>query len=738
MEPAPHPGAPLRDPMPPDLKDPSLYVNRELSWLGFNRRVLEEAMDPSQPVLERMKFLAIVDSNLTEFFEVRVARLHQQADAGLASPTPDRLPPGEVLKRVRELARALEADLYRCWNDQVKPALAQAGVRILSMAEADEVQVAFCEHYFDREVGPVLTPFTLDPAHPLPHLVSQALCLGVLLEDETPDRARRLGIVPVPRVLPRLVRMPGGMHDYVTLADLAATFIGKLYPSRRIVAVGPFRVTRNANLDVDEESARDLLTAIEDELRHRRRGDIIRFEVSAKASDELRERLLQAFDLETDDLYVVEGPVNMARLMAVYADVAEPTLKDPPLRSAHVGLPSDPEPLFARLREGDALLHHPYESFTHVVDFVEAAASDPQVLAIKQTLYRTGTDSPIVRALVRAAEGGKQVVVVVELKARFDEAANIAWARRLEASGVHVVYGLVGLKTHAKLTLVVRREGAGMRRYAHLGTGNYNSSTARVYTDLGLLTAREVLTSDVARVFNFLTSLSRPAKMEKMLVAPFDMLSRIVGLIRREAENAKAGRPARIVAKMNALADESVIEALYEASCAGVPIDLLVRGICVLRPGVPGVSENIRVVSVVGRFLEHSRIYSFENAGQPEVYLGSADWMPRNLRHRVEVLFPVEDAALRERLRTEILGTYLADRVKARRILPDGSHERIVALPGEAPVHAQASLLDLAARNARRLGEPMDAPTAPDGPSPARKRRRTSTRKVAEPLPPNV
>jgi polyphosphate kinase len=713
----------------PDLKDPALYHNRELSWLAFNRRVLEEAMDPTQPLLERLKFLSIVDSNLTEFFEVRVARLHQQVEAGVEPPGPDRLPAREQLKRIGEASRKLVADLYRSWNEQVLPALEQAGIRVVPMTHVDEVQSAFCAHFFDREVGPVLTPFTLDPAHPLPHLVSQALCLAVLLEDEGGEKTQRLGIVPVPRVLPRLVRLPGGMHDYVTLADLAAAYVGRLYVGRRILAVAPFRLTRDANLEVDEERAGDLLTAVEDELRHRRQGDIVRCEVSSKATPELRERLLRAFDLAEQDLYVVDGPVNMSRMLGIYGDVAEPALKDPPLRPASVGLPSDSEALFSRLRDGDVLLHHPYESFGHVLDFVEAAASDPKVLAIKQTLYRTSSDSPIVRALIRAAEGGKQVVVVVEIKARFDEAANIAWAKRLEESGVHVVYGLVGLKTHAKLTLAVRREGDRIRRYCHLGTGNYNPSTARIYTDLGLLTAREVLTADVARVFDFLTSLSRPPKMERMLVAPFDMLPRLVALVRREAEHAKAGRPARIVAKMNALADEAVIEALYEASGAGVSIDLIVRGICLLKPGIVGISDTIRVTSIVGRFLEHSRIYSFENGGAPEVFIGSADWMPRNLRHRVEVLFPIEDVALRDRLRSEILATYLADRVKARRILPDGSHERLQPLPGEAAVNAQAALLELAAKSGKRYGTPVEPPPSREDPSPVRRRRR---RKPAE------
>jgi polyphosphate kinase len=718
-----------------DLKDPALYTNRELSWLGFNRRVLEEAMDESVPVLERLKFLSIFDSNLAEFFEVRVARLHQQADSGITLPNPDRIAPREQIRLIGEKARALVADQYRCWNEQVKPALDAAGIRLLPMAELDDVGRAFCEHFFEREVGPVLTPFTLDPAHPLPHIPSLALCLGVLLEDESPEKRRRLGIVPVPRVLTRIVRLPGERRDYVTLGDLAAAFVGRLYPNRRILGAATFRVTRNANLDVDEEAASDLLQAIEAELRHRRRGDVVRIEVSSKASDDLRARLQDAFDLNPEDVYVVDGPVNMSRMMQVYGEVAGANLKDPPLRPAVLPLPSEAEPLFARLREGDVLLHHPYESFSHVVDFVEAAAHDPRVLAIKQTLYRTSSDSPIVRALARAAEGGKQVVVVVELKARFDEAANIQWARRLEASGVHVVYGLVGLKTHAKATLVVRREADRMRRYAHLGTGNYNPATARVYTDLGLLTAREALTADVAHVFDFLTSLSRPARMERMLVAPFDMLPRIKALIEREAEHAKAGRPAHIVAKMNSLADEEVVEALYQASQAGVGIDLLVRGICVLRPGIPGVSDRIRVVSIVDRFLEHSRIYSFENGGNPEVLVGSADWMPRNLRHRVEILFPIEDAAIRDRIRGEILGTYLADRVKARRLLPDGGHERIVGAPGEAPIRSQSALLETAAKVTGRLFERSDGPThAEEAPLRARPRRRRKSAQTP-PLP---
>ena len=415
-----------------DLKNPALYFNREWSWLDFNRRVLEEAEDPNQPLLERVKFLSIVDSNLTEFFEVRAARLQKQMDAGVSPPTPDHHSASEQWQGIAERAQALTADLYRCWNGLLRPALAEAGVSVLAMSEVDEVQLAFCDAYFEREAGPVLTPFTLDPAHPLPHLLSQALCLAVLLEDEDDDGELRLGIVPVPRVLPRLVRLPGPRHAYVTLADLSAAFVARLYPGRRILAVAPFRLTRNANIEVDEEAADDLLLAIEEELRHsRRRGDIVRLEVSHKSSPELRQKLLDVFEIDLDQLYVVDGPVNMARMMQLYQEVAAPTLKDASLRPVRVGLPSEPEPLFARLRKGDVLLHHPFESFSHVLEFIEAAAKDPQVLAIKQTLYRAGSDSPVVKALMRAAEEGKQVVVVVYLKARYAEAQNIAWARRL-------------------------------------------------------------------------------------------------------------------------------------------------------------------------------------------------------------------------------------------------------------------------------------------------------------------
>ncbi len=723
-------------PTPPDLLDPSLHVNRELSWLEFNRRVLEEAQDPTVPILERLKFLSIFESNLAEFFEVRVARLHQEVEAVHPVLRTDGMSPREQIRKIGVTVRALVAEHTRCWNEEVKPGLEAAGIRVLSFRELDDVGRAFCEHLFETEIGPVLTPFTLDPAHPIPHVLSLALCLGVLLEDESPERTHRLGIVPIPRVLPRVIRLPGERRDYVTLADLAEALVARLFPDRKILGAAAFRVSRNANLDMDEEAASDLLAAIEVELRSRRRGDFVRLEVSSRAGDELRGRLQDAYELADEDVYVVDGPVNMGRMMQIYADVHDPNLKDPPLRPAVLPLPSDPEPLFARLRESDVLLHHPYDSFSHVVDFLEAAARDDRVVTIKQTLYRTSADSPIAQALQRAAEGGKQVVVVVELKARFDEAANIAWARRLEASGVQVVYGLVGLKTHAKLTLVLRRESGGIRRYAHLGTGNYNAATARLYTDLGLFTARAGLTADVAKVFDFLTSLSKPARIERMLVSPFDMLPRIVGLIRREAEHARAGRPARIVAKMNGLSDEDVVVALYEASQAGVQVDLLVRGICTLKPGIPGVSERIRVVSIVGRFLEHSRVYSFENGGSPEVLLGSADWMPRNLRHRVEVLFSVEDPAIRERLRSEILRTYLADRVKARGMRPDGTYARLVPEAGEPAVSAQQAFLDATRRSGLQEPEAAESPSA-DGPTAtlARPRRRRSPRGTL-PLPP--
>jgi polyphosphate kinase len=693
-----------------------LFLNRELSWLAFNRRVLDEARDDRHPLLERVKFLAISASNLDEFFEIRVGGLLQQAEGGVDERGPDGLSPAEQLEAIARETHALVQDQSRCWNEMLLPELNRAGIHIRRLEELEAPERAAIAQYCARSLLPVLTPVTVDPAHPFPHVRNTALCIAVLVDTEEDGEVnRRLGVVTVPSVLPRIVRLPGdsGRIGYVFLADLVQSCAGELFHGLEVVETASFRVTRNSNLYVNEEEADDMMSAVEAELRNRRKGEAVRLEVEADASTELVDHLQANFELTPDQVYRIDGPVNLARIMRIHLDTPRPDLKDEPYSPIETP-PPDPDPFFEAIRRNDVLLHHPYDSFNTVVDFVSMAARDPNVLAIKQTLYRTGDESPIVKALIDAAEAGKEVTVVVELMARFDEEANIRWARRLEDAGVQVVYGLVGLKTHCKLSMLVRAENDGLARYAHLGTGNYHLATARLYDDVGLITARPDVTSDVAEVFNVLTSLSPEPRLKRILLAPFDMLEVMCERIRREAEHARAGRPARIVAKMNALLDASIIEALYEASQAGVQIDLIVRGICALRPGVPGVSDNVRVRSIVGRFLEHSRIFSFENGGDHEVWLGSADWMPRNLRKRVEVLFPIDDPVLRRRLRCQILSLYLADTAKARRLLADGGERRIEPAPGEAPLNAQESFMRLA------RGERVDFPDAfSDGAAPA-------------------
>ena len=656
---------------------PEWFTNRELSWLAFNRRVLEEARDPQNPLLERIKFLAIVDSNLSEFFEVRVAGLRQQAEAGVGDRNPDGLSPAETLEAIHAAARELVLESYHCWLREIVPALEKERIRILRPLELEPEDARWLEAYFDREIFPVLTPIAVDPAHPFPHVSSKSLSIAALLASDDPDQPERLAVVQAPSVLARVVRLPtrDGQRSYVFLADVIRWSLPKLFPGIPILDHTAFRVTRNSNLYVDEEEVENLLTAIEQELRRRRRGEAVRLEVRIPAGERLEHALLSVFSLEPSDLQECEGPVNLSRLqeLARLEDGNE-KLKAPAFTAPVHPAFREPEDILRSIRRSDVLLHHPYDSFSSVVDFIDSAARDPDVLAIKQTLYRTSKDSPIARALVSAADSGKQVTVVMELQARFDEEANIRWAKRMEEAGVQIVYGLVGLKTHCKLSLVVRREEDGIRRYVHIGTGNYNSATARLYTDFGLFSAAPDLTAEVATVFNTLTSLGRPPEFEHLLVAPFTLRRGMLDRIERETENARAGRPARIVAKLNALQDEEVIRALYRASQAGVKIELIIRGICCLRPGLPGVSENIRVTSIVDRFLEHSRVVRFENAGaEPEFWLGSADWMPRNLDRRVEVMCRVRAPALRERLEG-ILDVYLHDDVKARVILPDGSH----------------------------------------------------------------
>jgi polyphosphate kinase len=665
--------------MPPLSTDkPEYFLNRELSWLKFNERVLEEADDESNPLLERVKFLSITASNLDEFFEVRLAGLLQRIEDGYSIAGSDGLLPEQELELVIKETREFVDAQYSSWNDRLRPALAENGIRILALGDLDSGAADFLEDYCEREVDPLLTPITIDPAHPFPRVVNKALCLAFLLRRRRRSSAVYMGVITVPRSLPRILRVPSdeGTHDYVFLADLVAAHAAKMYRGYEIISAAAFRVTRNSNLYLQEEESRNLLESVRTELHNRRKGDAVRMEIDEGAAPEIVERLRGNFGLEEWQVFRTSGPVNLSRVSSIYEQTPRPDLKFKPFVPRELHLTGKSRDIFEEIRKHDILLHHPFDSFNAVVGFIETAAKDPRVISVRETLYRTGEESPIVQAMSEAA-ATKEVTVVVELKARFDEASNIRWARSLEDSGVQVFHGLVGLKTHCKLTLLVRRDPDGVtRRYAHLGTGNYNSVTARFYTDLSLLTANEEITEAVQEVFNFLTAYADHAHYDPLLVSPVDCAERTIALIQREADHARARRSARIIAKMNALLDKPIIQALYRASQAGVEIDLIVRGMCALRPGVRGVSDRIRVRSVVGRLLEHSRIFSFANAGEEELYLGSADWMPRNLYERVEVVFPVLDSLLRQRVRQEILESYLADTAKARILQSDGEYIR--------------------------------------------------------------
>jgi polyphosphate kinase len=687
-----------------DLDDPGLYVNRELGLLAFQRRVLEEAEDSGNPLLERVKFLAILASNLDEFFMVRVAGLKQQVEAGVAEVSPDGRTPAEQLAAVRLEVAALMADARACLQGRLLPELEEAGIRVLENATLDPSVRERVASWFERTVFPVLTPLAFDPGRPFPHISNLSLNLAVLIRDR--EGNERFARVKVPRTLPRLVPVDLGRpreHTFLWLEDVVAVHLGSLFPGMQVLESHPFRVTRNADFEIQELEAADLLETVEEGVRRRRFGEVVRLTVREGIPERVLQLLVQELEIDPQDVYRVAGVLGMGDLVQL-AGLDRPDLRDgtfvPGLPAGLEGLREEGEmDLFAAIRRQDLLLHHPYDSFTPIVDFLRAAARDPDVLAIKMTLYRVGRNSPVVEALVEANEHGKQVAVLVELKARFDEESNIEWARALEKEGVHVVYGLPGLKTHAKAALVVRQEEGRLRRYVHLATGNYNALTAQVYTDLGYLTCDEETGADVTDLFNYLTGYSAKTDYRKLLVAPINLREALQARLLREIEHARAGRPARLVFKVNALVDRATIRLLYAASCAGVEIDLLVRGICCLRPGIAGVSDRIRVTSIVGRFLEHSRVFYFLNGGEEEVFLGSADLMPRNIFRRVEVLFPVLSARHVAAVRDEILGVYLADNLKARRMLSDGTYERVRLGEGEAPMSAQAWLL-------RRRGEP--------------------------------
>jgi len=691
---------------PRDLSDPALYVNRELSLLEFQRRVLDEALDERTPLLERVKFLAIVGSNLDEFFMVRVAGLKQQVSAGVLDLSADGRTPVEQLAVVRKAATALLVAADACWREGLQPALAHAGILIHPFRRLGKRQRANLKRYFDETVFPALTPLALDPGRPFPHISNLSLNLAVLVRD--PGGEVRFARVKVPDSLPRLVaikpasgkvRRPDAtphQHHFVWLEEVIAENLDTLFPGMRVVGAHPFRVTRNADLEIQELEADDLLETIEEGVRRRRFGTVVRLAVAETMPRALREILIDNLEVDRKDVQRIDGPLGLSALMAL-TSIPRRSLKDRPfvpvVSPALERLEPDHD-VFAAIRDGDILLHHPFDSFAPVVDFLRAAARDPDVLAIKMTLYRVGRDSPVVEALLEANQRHKQVAVLVELKARFDEESNIEWARALEAEGVHVVYGLLGLKTHSKTALVVRREGKTIRRYCHLATGNYNPTTALSYTDLGLLTCDEAIGADVSDLFNYLTGYSAKVDYRKLLVAPINLREKIAALIEREVGHAAAGRGGHLVFKVNSLVDPAVIRHLYAASRAGVKVELLVRGMCSLRPGMPGVSENITVTSIVGRFLEHSRIYWAANGGEDEVLIGSADLMSRNIQRRVEVLFPVEDPSLVRHLRDVVLDAYLRDTARARRMGADGRYSRVVAAAGEAPFDAQDWLID--------------------------------------------
>jgi len=686
------------------FRQPELFLNRELSLLAFNRRVLEQAMDTKAPLLERLRFLCIASTNLDEFFEIRVARLQEEVVSGSVQAGPDNLSAVENLKRISEEAHKLVEEQYRVLNEVLIPLLERERIRFVRRTEWNAQQEAWVRNYFEHELLPVLSPLALDPAHPFPQILNKSLNFIVSLKgSDSFGRRGGIAVVQAPRALPRLIPLPpetgSGPHDYVFLSSIIHTHVNELFPGMEVTGCYQFRVTRNSELFVDEEEVGDLLRAVEGELPSRRYGDTVRLEVADNSPPEMTEYLRHRFNLTADDVYLVNGPVNLNRLIAIPDLVDRPDLKYPAFVPRLPPRLARSHDVFAVIRQADILLHHPFESFAPVVDFIRQAAADPNVLAIKQTLYRAGAKSAIVDALVEAARAGKEITVVIELRARFDEEANINLASRLQEAGAHVVYGVVGYKTHAKLILVVRREAGHLRNYVHLGTGNYHDRTARLYTDYGLFTCDNAIGEDVHKVFLQLTSIGRVGKLKKLLQSPFSLHQELLAKIEREANNARAGKPAKLMGKMNALVEPQIIQALYAASQAGVAIDLIVRGICCLRPGIPGVSDRIRVRSIIGRFLEHTRVYWFLNDGKEEVYCASADWMDRNFFRRVEIAFPIEDKGLRQRVIKESLQGYLADNTQAWELQADGGYRRLTP-DSQPPVSAQDNLLKSLAETA--------------------------------------
>ncbi len=676
------------------------YINRDVSWLEFNARVLEEAEDESNPLLERLKFLAIFSSNLDEFMMVRVSGIRSQVfhDELPEDETLDKSAPRDLFDRLHSRMHELVDRQYACLQQTVLPAISKHGIRLLKSDKLSKTQQRHVEEYFEQTVFPVLTPMAIDPSHPTPHLQNRGLYLAALIQPSQRPRGgpkRLLAVVQIPTVLPRLVPLPGEGNDFILLEQLVASHMDRLFGGSEIVSSTTIRITRDADLDIDgDEVMHDLSKAIEEGLKALKHRDPVRLEVSVGIDQKLVNTLAEQLQLEHREIYHVDGPLDLTILHAWQGLPGYEHLHDAPFTPRRPPELAEGADVFSAIRKRDLLVHHPYESFGCVVDFLEQAAEDPDVLAIKQTLYRSGSESPIVRALMNAAEAGKNVTAVVELKARFDERTNVSWARQMERAGVHVVFGFLDLKTHCKITLVVRKEGSRLRRYVHLGTGNYNAATAKIYTDLGLFTCRQKYGEDATALFNMLTGYSLGHQWKRLIIAPNDLQPKTLELIHRETERALDGKPARIFAKLNSLVDGQVIDALYEASQAGVEIDLLCRGSCCLLPGVPGLSENIRVRSIIDRFLEHSRIYIFGTGDDAEVYLSSADWMPRNFRRRVEAMFPILEPALKSRIMDSIVPTLQGDNIKAREMQPDGSYTRITPKKGEPPFRAQMQLLD--------------------------------------------